>query len=114
MTQIKRQRRAKRKLYESVDVWKRISEDQLVRYRCFRVSPGAKFCVQSADHFHLPIAEEVKEQHEKQFLELLSEEAPDEREKAYDTLEEAIEMFEKGFEEEFGDMNEFLKAQREK
>ncbi len=91
--------RMKNKLYEAIDVWRRISEEQLVRYRCFRILPDNKFCVQSADHYHLPFDEQANRQHDKRFFELLFEESPDVREKTYATSEEAIEAFERDFED---------------
>jgi hypothetical protein len=115
MGSVKKQHRAivRQSLYEAVDVWKRISSDQVLRYRCFRILPERRFCVQSADHYYLPLDENLRKQHKSRFLELLAEEAPDVREKTYETLEEAIEMFEQGFEEEFGNIEEYLKSQRE-
>ena len=102
----------KNKLYEAIDVWKRVSEKQLVRYRCFRILLLNKFCVQSADGYYLPFDEKLNRQHDKQFLELLLENAPDKREKTYSTLEEAIEAFEKDFQEEFGNIEESLAKER--
>ena len=115
MTKLKQDGRAKImcNLYEAVDVWRRFSEEELVRYRCFRVLPEGRYCVQSADHYHLPLAENLGRQDEEQFIKLLAKEAPDARGKTYDTIEEAIDMFEKDFDENFSGLNGLFTIDRE-
>lgn len=91
------------KLYKSIDVWKVHEDNILIRYRCFEMLGEKKFCVQSADFFRLPIAEEQIHQLEKQAMELFLETLPDERSETFTSLEEAIEMHESdfvGFDEE--------------
>ena len=83
--------------YRAFDVWARFGEKGLVRYRCFEVLPAGKFCVQSKDFYRPPFAEAVEKQFERQFLELLSEIAPEVRSGLYDTIEEAIRMHDEGF-----------------
>jgi len=77
-------------LYESIDVWKRVDEHRLVRYRCFKVICDSSFCVQSSDIYHIPMENNQLEQHQRQFTELLLEEAPDARSETYSSLEDAI------------------------
>lgn len=84
-------------IYRSVDVWKRLEESRLVRYRCFELIPGGGYCVQSADFYDLPIDPKQCALHDDQFLELLSEESPEVRSAPSPTLEEAIERHEAEF-----------------
>lgn len=77
-------------IYEQVDAWKRISESRVCRYRCFRVWPSGRYCVQSADFYNVPLDHVHAFSLQQQYIELLAEEAPDERAPMYDSLEEAI------------------------
>jgi hypothetical protein len=53
---------------KAIDIWKRINEDQVVRYRCFQRLKDGFYCVQSADFYSLPL-DEVKVRYlENQFL----------------------------------------------
>jgi hypothetical protein len=84
-------------LYRSVDVWKRISKARVVRYRCFEDLSSGRFSVQSADFYKIPLdAKEVADS-DKQYLELLAEQSPEERAGSFDSLEEAIEAHDKDF-----------------
>lgn len=84
-------------IYKAIDVWKRLNGGRLVRYRCFELHPDGGYCVQSADFYDSP-ADPTQVRHlESQYLELLSEEAPDSRSGAFRTIEEAIA----GHDEEF-------------
>jgi hypothetical protein len=85
-------------MYKTIDIWKRINEGQAVRYRCFQRLKDGFYCVQSADFYSLPLDEVQVRYLEKQFLEFLIEEEPDQRAEMYKTLEEAILMHEKDFE----------------
>jgi hypothetical protein len=76
-------------LYRSIDVWKRYA-GHAVRYRCFEILPVKKFCVQSADYYRLEDAGR-KDDLDRQFIELFLEQAPEERSKVFNTIEEAIE-----------------------
>lgn len=85
-------------LYEAVEVWKRISPKELVRYRCFRHLETGKYSVQSADFHLLPLDPARMANLEKQYLELLAEQAPDERaESCFDSLRHAIEAHDREF-----------------
>ena len=81
------------KLYKEIVVWKRIDDEQVIKYNCFEVLGEDKYCVQSADYYYLSTNNQDRLAFEEQFLELLIEVAPDERSQLYDSLEEAIESF---------------------
>lgn len=83
------------KLFEAVDVWRNKESGSVVRYRCFRVRPSGGYCVQSADNYSA--AHTDSSCFERQFVELFSEQAPDERSCVFPTLEEAIEHFDREF-----------------
>jgi hypothetical protein len=76
-------------LFEAIDVWQR-QEHLVVRYRCFKVLSTGKYCVQSRDCYSLPLDVVQLNYLDRQFLELLVEEAPNSRSDTYDSLEEAI------------------------
>jgi hypothetical protein len=78
------------RLYIEVNVWKRIDENALVRYRCFRILPDNKYVVQSADFYNLPLDDKQISYLSKQFIQLLCEEEPAVRSDVFDSLEEAI------------------------
>jgi hypothetical protein len=84
-------------MYKSIDIWKRLDGKTLVRYRCFEILASNRFCVQSSDHYRLPLDEPQLAQADRQFLELLIEEAPEARAETYPTLEEAIRMHDRDF-----------------
>ena len=85
--------------YKAVDVWFRKNEGTVIRYRCFQLLPDGGYSVQSADYLHAPFQDTRHAQHEKQFLELLLEEAPKLRSPLFPTLIEAIRGFELDFKE---------------
>ena len=76
--------------FKSFDVWKRLGKQRAVRYRCFEILPGHKYCVQSADFYDLPLDENKVRNLEKQFIELFMEELPSRRSRFFDSVEEAI------------------------
>ena len=88
-------------LYRAFDIWKRVTDELLIRYRCFELlSPYEEergYCVQSADHYHGSDVSKYASFFEKQFLELLLEQKPDERSKVHKTVEEAINQFARDF-----------------
>ena len=84
-------------MFKAFDVWKRVSDTKAVRYRCFQSLQTGKYCVQSADFYHLHQNPHQTIDHERQSIELFIEQAPDERTKAYASLEEAIEAHELEF-----------------
>lgn len=82
--------------YRAVDVWIRRAPGALTRYRCFELLPAGGYCVQSAD-FYSAADPKPMSSGESQFLELLLEEAPDQRSEVYPTLEEAIQAHDREF-----------------
>lgn len=78
------------KLYKAIDIWKRMGNGSVVRFRCFEILGENQFCVQSADFFHLPIDEKQMKYLDNHYIELFIEDAPDERSDTYPSLEEAI------------------------
>jgi hypothetical protein len=75
--------------FRSIDVWERLGDGDIVRYRCFETLPMSKFCVQSKDFYRSPFSE-VSAQLDAQFLDLLADSSPCDRSQMYDSLEEAI------------------------
>lgn len=88
---------AKMNLYEAIDIWKRVSASDLVRYRCFRNLVTKRYSVQSADFYRLPLDSTQTVNLEKQFYELFAEQAPDERAESFESVEEAIAAHEREF-----------------
>lgn len=86
-----------RLLYKIVNVCRRMGNGEVVVYRCLEVLSGRGFVVQSADRVRLPVPMEELHQHERQFWELLCEGAPEERDKLYPSLEQAIAAFDAEF-----------------
>lgn len=83
------------RLYEEVNVWRRVSEFELICYRCFKVIPEGGYCVQSADYHRANSANETAFQ--RQYVELLLDQCPEQRSEVWPTLEEAIEHFRQDF-----------------
>jgi hypothetical protein len=86
-----------RLLFKTIDVLKRISDSEAVRYRCFQSLDTGKYSVQSADFYRLPRNPDESAQLERQHIELFIEQAPDERSGSYETLEAAIQAHEVEF-----------------
>jgi hypothetical protein len=84
-------------LYKAIDVWKRVDATSAVRYRCFENLASGTFSVQSADWYWLPFKEPRLVSGDGQLIELLIEQAPDERSESFDTIEAAIFAFEEDF-----------------
>ena len=80
---------------KSIDVWER-TDSQIIRYRCFELIPLGGFCVQSAD-FYSAKTDPQKSFLDQQFLELLTDQNPMERNKVFPSLEEAIEAHKQEF-----------------
>lgn len=82
-------------LYRYIPVWRRESK-AVALYRCFEVV-GVGFSVQSKDYFSPGRHEDQSAQLERQFVELLFEQAPEERSGVHPSLEAAIQAFEEDF-----------------
>jgi hypothetical protein len=78
------------RLFRAIDVWQRRNDIELVRYRCFQSLSDGKFSVQREDRYQLPLDQRQVAALDGQYLRLLSDQPPEERSGAYDTLPEAI------------------------
>lgn len=85
------------RLYQSFDMWKRISATQLVRYRCFQDLTSRRYSVQSGDFYRIPFDPKQATDSEKQHVELLAEQAPDERAGSFESIDAAIEAHDRDF-----------------
>lgn len=87
-------------LYISIDVWRRV-KSAVIHYRCFRSEGTGRFVVQSADYYQSNLTpDEIAKriaQLNSQFIELLAEEDPFEREKSHPSINEAIAAHDKDF-----------------
>jgi hypothetical protein len=85
------------RLYIEVNVWKRIDQSRLLRYRCFHLLPENKYAVQSADFYNLPVDDKQIRYLDKQFIQLFCEEEPAVRSDLFESLEEAIAAHDRDF-----------------
>jgi hypothetical protein len=86
------------RLFVELNVWKRIDDTTLIRYRCFRVIPDHVFFVKSSDFYYYPLDEKQITEREHYFLDSLFQDALEELpEEVYETLEEAIQMHDEAF-----------------
>lgn len=83
--------------YKAIDVWSKKDRVTVVRYRCFQLLPDGGYTVQKSDYYKAPFRDTLSAQHEKQFLELLSEESPKVRSALFPTLIEAVSAFDRDF-----------------
>jgi len=83
-------------MYKVIDVWKIISDNCAARYRCFQILSSGKYYVQTCDYYYLPIDSNQLRFLEHQFIELLIEDPPNIN-RMYSSLEEAIAMHDKEF-----------------
>ena len=88
------------RLFKEINVWRRIDDRTLIRYRCFQILPGDLYCVKSSDFYYWPLNEEQLRQLERYHLESLFENALISPEiEAFATLEEAIARHDEDFRE---------------
>ncbi len=78
-------------MYKKIEVWKRVSENEMVLFICFETIPSGKFVVQSADFYRVGSEVEQYLSMKKQQIELFVEETPDSRSDTFHSLEEAIQ-----------------------
>lgn len=83
--------------YRAIDIWKRLDGSTAIRCRCFESLQSKRYCVQSADFYRLPAADEQASNLDTQFLELFIEQEPPSRSSEYPTLAEAIAAHDKDF-----------------
>ena len=81
-------------LYRTIDVWERKNARTVVRYRCFEALETGRYCVQSADFYHLG---KPTPDADGQFIELLTEQDPVQRSGEHDTLAAAISAHKREF-----------------
>src|SRR5580692_11667062 len=84
-------------LFESINVWKRVSANSLVLYRCFKNLATGRFSVQSADFYPFPIDAAQVSFLERNYLQLFAALSPEERSNSFATLVEAIEEHDREF-----------------
>ena len=77
-------------MFKAIDVWKRLANGGLARYRCFEVLPNHGYCVLGVDFYNEPLDVKRMQEFDMQFIELLLAAAPNEENETYPTLEEAI------------------------
>jgi hypothetical protein len=77
-------------MFEYISVWKRVSDSELILYRCFKNLATGRYCVQSADFYRLPMNAKQVAFLEENFLRLFAAASPEERSNSFATLEEAI------------------------
>jgi len=87
-------------LYRYIPIWCRVS-GEVVLYRVFEVI-GRGYTVQSKDFYRQASNYQSVASLETQFLELLQEQAPDERFRISPTIEAAVAAFDEYFEESEG------------
>ncbi|MBM7117781.1 hypothetical protein [Archangium primigenium] len=85
------------RLYKLINVFRRISAEKAIVYRCFELIPEGGFVVQSADWIRLPVDSDAMRQHERQLWEFFCEEAPEQRSGPSASIEEAIAAFDAEF-----------------
>lgn len=84
-------------LYQAIDVWRRITLTRIVRYRCFKNVSSGTYSVQSADFYQLPLDSKKAADLERQCVELIAEQAPDDRAESFESIEAAIEAHDRDF-----------------
>ncbi|WP_434155710.1 hypothetical protein [Pseudomonas sp. JZ134] len=87
-------------LLRYIPIWRR-NKNGIVLYRCFEIIGGNGFTVQSADHFTTESLPTRMPELEKQFLELLAEQSPEERFPLHPSIESAIAAFDAEFGNEY-------------
>ena len=85
-------------LFREISVWER-SGSSLIRFRCFEILPTGGYCVQSCDRYSRGRPPQQEAVLERQFIELLLDEAPDERSEVFPTLESAIANHKREFDD---------------
>jgi hypothetical protein len=84
-------------IFREIMIWKRLNDVSAVRYSCLNDLQNAKFAVQCADFFRLPLEGQTVTESARQFAALLIEVSPHERCSWFDSLEEAISDHEHEF-----------------
>lgn len=82
---------------KSIDIWEKINDITLVRYRCFQTIPENKYYIQSKDYYYWDVEKHCVDKRdfdtiENNFFDILLEGLPSE-EFLFDSLEEALKYF---------------------
>ncbi len=89
----------KKQFFKEVIVWFEKSEKQLIRFRLFQDLLNEKYFVKSADEFHEEFDLKISQEQDAYFVDsLFFNGITHFAKKSFDTIEEAIEDFERGFE----------------
>jgi hypothetical protein len=88
----------KGKLYREIIVWKEIDDNTVSRYQVFERLSDNKFFCKRQDFFYYPIDETQVKAIESYKIDSLFHGGLSMRIKKFDSIEEAIEQFEKDFE----------------
>lgn len=87
-----------KRLFREIIIWKEINDGKIARYRCFHVLPDDKYFVKAKDFFYDSIDETQLNKIDLYSLNSLFRGGLNMDDEFYDSLEEAIEKFEKDFE----------------
>lgn len=88
----------KGKLYREIIVWKEIDDNTVSRFRVFERLSDHKFFCKGQDFFNYPLDEKQFRDLEFYAVDFLFQGGLNMRIKKFDSIEEAIEQFEKDFE----------------
>jgi hypothetical protein len=95
-------RKKKAQLFKEISVWRRVSDNTLLQYRCLQVIPDAGYFVKSSHFYREPIDREQIYQAQFYFVDGMFGDALLEITKeTFDTLEEAIAQHDKDFDNAF-------------
>ncbi|QXI55333.1 hypothetical protein [Pseudomonas alvandae] len=84
-------------MLKSHEVWKAIDTHTLAIYFCFENLSSGEYCVQNVEFFRLPLTHEYQSNALKNAMELFMEESPLSRCEWLSSLEEAIKLHDKTF-----------------
>ncbi len=87
-----------KRLFQEIIIWKEIDDNTITRYRCFHVLPDDKYFVKGQDFFHYPLNEKQLKDIDFYAVDLLFQGGLNMKEEFCNSLNEALEKFEKGFE----------------
>lgn len=85
--------RIKGNLFEKIPVWVKVNDSRLKVYSCFKELDTDLYYVQSANFFDYPLKKEIVSDHNDMEVDLFLSTPPNERDKGYPTLKEAIYEF---------------------
>jgi hypothetical protein len=89
------------KIFREIIIWKEIDDNKIARYRCFHVLPINKYFVKCQEYFYYPLEKDQLELREFEFIDSLFQGGLNMEDEFYDSLETAIERFDKEFDTSF-------------